>query len=79
MLERGGSLQDVEIAAVFAAHFAWGRRSMIVRDCERLMDEMQWRPMDYVAAGDWRCDETSAHRTIRQMMPALLFTVGCEL
>ena len=65
MLERGGSLQDVEIAAVFAAHFAWGRRSMIVRDCERLMDEMQWRPMDYVAAGDWRCDETSAHRTIK--------------
>ena len=46
ILERGGSLQDIEIAAVFAAHFAWGRRAMIVRDCTRLMDEMQWRPSD---------------------------------
>ena len=27
--QRGASLQDIEVAAVFAAHFAWGRRSMI--------------------------------------------------
>ncbi|MEE3476929.1 MAG: DUF2400 family protein, partial [Candidatus Cryptobacteroides sp.] len=30
------SLADIEVAAVFAAHFAWGRRAMIVRDCTRL-------------------------------------------
>ena len=59
------SLQDVEIAAVFAAHFAWGRRAMIVRDCSRLFDEMMWRPYDYVMAGDWRNDDTSIHRTIK--------------
>ncbi|MBR6458366.1 MAG: DUF2400 family protein, partial [Bacteroidales bacterium] len=41
---RGASLQDIEIAAVFAAHLAWGRRAMIVRDCQRLFDEMDWRP-----------------------------------
>lgn len=65
-LETGGAcLQDVEIAAVFAAHFAWGRREMIVRDCTRLMDEMQWRPFDYVKAGDWRDDESSIHRTVK--------------
>lgn len=65
-LEQGGScLQDVEIAALFAAHFAWGRRDMIVRDCTRLMDEMQWRPYDYVQAGDWRDDGTSIHRTTK--------------
>lgn len=63
--ERGGSLQDIEIAAVFAAHFAWGRRAMIVRDCTRLMDEMQWRPSDYVMAGEWRDDDTSIHRTVK--------------
>ena len=61
----GAPLQDVEIAAVFAAHFAWGRRVMIVRDTTRLMDEMQWHPYDYVMAGQWRSDESSAHRTIR--------------
>ena len=59
------SLQDVEVAAVFSAHFAWGRRSMIVRDCGRLFDEMGWRPYDYVMAGDWRDDNSSIHRTVK--------------
>ena len=58
-------LQDIEIAAVFAAHFAWGRRAMIVRDCSRLFDEMLWRPYDYVMAGDWRNDNSSIHRTVK--------------
>ena len=62
---RGAGLKDIEIAAVFAAHFAWGRRSMIVRDCNRLFDEMGWRPYDYVMKGCWRCDAASAHRTVR--------------
>jgi hypothetical protein len=30
------SLADVEIAALLAAHLAWGRRAMIVRDCDRM-------------------------------------------
>ncbi|MCR4571787.1 MAG: DUF2400 domain-containing protein [Bacteroidales bacterium] len=59
------SLQDVEIAAVFAAHLAWGRRAMIVRDCSRLFDEMMWHPFDYVMAGDWRNDASSIHRTVK--------------
>lgn len=61
----GASLQDVEVAAIFAAHFAWGRRSMIVRDCDRLLTEMDWRPYDYVMAGEWRDDPTSIHRTVK--------------
>ncbi|MBP5217868.1 MAG: DUF2400 family protein, partial [Bacteroidales bacterium] len=48
------SLADIEVAAVFAAHFAWGRRAMIVRDCTRLFDEMSWKPYDYVMRGDYR-------------------------
>lgn len=63
--DRGATLQDIEVAAVFAAHFAWGRRSMIVRDCERLFDHMEWKPAGYVMAGDWRDDDKSIHRTIR--------------
>lgn len=61
----GCSLADVEIAAVFAAHFAWGRRAMIVRDCSRLFDEMSWKPYDYVMRGNGRCDECSIHRTVK--------------
>lgn len=63
--KEGARLQDVEVAAVFAAHFAWGRRAMIVRDCERLFDFMQWNPYDYVMAGDWRNDDASIHRTVK--------------
>lgn len=59
------SLADVEIAAVFSAHFAWGRRAMIIRDCGRLFDEMDWRPYDYVMGGRWRDDGASVHRTIK--------------
>lgn len=58
-------LQDVEIAAVFAAHLAWGRREMIVRDCGRLFEEMDHRPYDYVMEGDWRDENVSLHRTIK--------------
>ena len=66
-MERSGkaSVKDVEVAAVFAAHFAWGRRAMIVRDCGRLFDEMGWKPYDYVMRGEWRCDGCSAHRTVK--------------
>ena len=62
---RGAGLKDIEIAAVFAAHLAWGRRAMIVRDCSRLFDEMMWHPFDYVMAGDWRNDASSIHRTVK--------------
>ncbi|MBP5218044.1 MAG: DUF2400 family protein [Bacteroidales bacterium] len=59
------SLADIEVAAVFAAHFAWGRRAMIVRDCTRLFDEMSWKPYDYVMRGDYRSDDASIHRTVK--------------
>ena len=59
------SLADIEIAALMSSHMAWGRRSMIVRDCERLFDHMCWKPYDYVMAGDYRDDDTSLHRTIK--------------
>lgn len=59
------SLADVEISAVIAAHLAWGRRSMIVRDCGRAMDEMGWKPYDYVMRGRYRDDDASLHRTVK--------------
>jgi len=64
-LKKGSSLKEIEIAAVFASHFAWGRRDMIVRDCERLFNFMEWKPLDYVMSGSWRDDETSIHRTVK--------------
>ena len=64
--KQGASLlQDVEISAILCAHLAWGRREMIVKDCNRLMDEMKWSPYNYVMNGEYRNDDTSLHRTIK--------------
>ena len=65
MAEGRAVLQDVEIAGLLAGHLAWGRRAMIVRDSNRLFEEMNWRPYDYVMSGEWRDDSSSLHRTIR--------------
>ena len=59
------SLADIEISALLAAHLAWGRRVMIVRDCNRMLDEMCWRPYDYVMSGEYRNEDVSLHRTIK--------------
>ena len=59
------NLADVEIAGILASHLAWGRRSMIVRDCNRMFDQMQWKPYDYVMKGEYRDEVCSLHRTIK--------------
>lgn len=59
------ALADVEIAALLAGHLAWGRRAMIVHDCDRMLDEMCWRPYDYVMNGEYRDENVSMHRTIK--------------
>lgn len=59
------SLQDVETSALLASHLAWGRRSMIVRDCNRMFDEMDWRPYDYIMNGEYRDEDRSLHRTVK--------------
>lgn len=59
------SLQDVEISAVIAAHLAWGRREMIVRDITRAMEEMNWKPYEYVMGGRYKSCNESLHRTIK--------------
>ncbi len=59
------SLQDVEIAAVIAAHLAWGRRDITVRNCNRAFDEMEWQPYRYIMEREWRNEKISLHRTIK--------------
>ena len=68
------SMQDIEIAALLASHLAWGRRAMIVRDCGRMLDEMCWKPYDYVMNGEYRNENASLHRTIKWSE----FAVICE-
>ena len=58
-------LADVEISALLSSHLAWGRRNMIVRDCDRMFGEMAWKPYEYVMNGEYRNEDASMHRTIK--------------
>jgi hypothetical protein len=64
-LKGEATLQDIEIAGILAAHLAWGRREMIVRDCRRMFDEMNWQPFSYISGGMYKNDPVSLHRTIK--------------
>lgn len=41
-------LQDIEIAAFFAATFAWGQRKIIINKCRELFELMDNSPYDFV-------------------------------
>jgi uncharacterized protein (TIGR02757 family) len=40
--------QDIEIAALFAAVLAWGNRTTIINNCNRLMQWMDEAPYDFI-------------------------------
>lgn len=56
---------DIEIVALLAAHLAWGNRTMICRDIERLLAIMDYQPAMWVAEGAFEDvpDEQNIHRT----------------
>lgn len=59
------SLQDVEISGILSANLAWGKREMIVRDCGIMLEEMKWKPYEYIMNGIYKDDDKSLHRTIK--------------
>lgn len=40
--------QDIEIAGLFAAVFAWGNRTIIIKKCKELLQRMDNAPYDFV-------------------------------
>lgn len=40
--------EDIEIVSLLASTIAWGNRTMICRDCERMLALMEHRPFDYM-------------------------------
>lgn len=58
--------QDIEIAAFFAAMLAWGQRTTIINNCNRLMDLMDNAPHAFVLQHtdkDLQRFESFVHRT----------------
>ena len=58
--------QDIEIASLFAALFAWGQRTTIINKCTDLLSRMDNAPYDFVMEASNREKkhlETFVHRT----------------
>jgi uncharacterized protein (TIGR02757 family) len=58
------SVEDIEIAALLSATIAWGNRTMICRDAQRMFSLMDWQPYNYVMdEGYEELPEMNIHRT----------------
>ena len=58
--------QDIEIAGFFAATLAWGQRTTIINNCNRLMEWMDHAPHDFIVnhhPADLRRFRSFKHRT----------------
>ncbi|MDR2025935.1 MAG: TIGR02757 family protein [Prevotellaceae bacterium] len=66
-VHRYGLLQDIEVAGILSAINAWGRRDMILRDVNRILDITGKSPYDFVMSADLNLlsDNKSLHRTFK--------------
>lgn len=56
--------RDIEITALLISTIAWGRRPMILKNSEKILDIMQNEPLHFVAEGDIDgIAEDNIHRT----------------
>ncbi|MDE6098076.1 MAG: TIGR02757 family protein [Muribaculaceae bacterium] len=56
--------RDVEIAALLSATIAWGKRSMIIRDAQRMFSLMDMQPYNYVMDQGYEdLPQQNIHRT----------------
>ncbi|MDR2473514.1 MAG: TIGR02757 family protein [Tannerella sp.] len=61
---RYNDLRDIEIVAFTVANIAWGKRSMILRDAERMLAKMGTSPFDFVMNEGYKTLGTAnVHRT----------------
>jgi uncharacterized protein (TIGR02757 family) len=59
--------QDIEIVSFVTAHISWGKRTMILRDAERMLSLMGSSPYDYVTGGGYlHLGNANVHRTFFQ-------------
>ena len=80
-------LQDIEIAAVLSATIAWGKRTMICNNCNKMLGLMDNQPYNYVMdKGYEELPDMNIHRTffarnLRYFLRGLnrIYTKHCSL
>lgn len=62
---RFDNLRDIEIVSFLSAIIAWGKRTMICRDCDRMLSMMENQPFAYMMEEGYEelPDELNIHRT----------------
>lgn len=57
-------IRDIEIAALLSSTIAWGKRTMICRDAQRMFALMDWQPYAYVMEKGYEdLPDCNIHRT----------------
>lgn len=62
---RFDDLRDIEIAALLTAVISWGKRTMILRDAERMLTMMEHQPYHFLTEGAYEAidPDRNIHRT----------------
>lgn len=62
---RFSDIRDIEIVALLCATIAWGNRTMICRDCEKLLEMMNGEPYRFISDGAFEelDPDRNIHRT----------------
>ncbi|HIP32507.1 MAG TPA: TIGR02757 family protein [Crocinitomicaceae bacterium] len=55
--------EDIEIISFLVATIAWGKRAMIIKSGERLLDIMEHSPFEFIQNYEKRTDLSFVHRT----------------
>ncbi len=58
-------LQDIEISGFLVSLITWGRRNMILRNADKILEEMNYKPFEYIKSGKFKSGKESLHRTFK--------------
>lgn len=67
MAQRTNNIADIEICAMLTSMIAWGNRSQIISTANKLMDECNWEPHEYIKLGEFYDipDDRCIYRTLK--------------
>lgn len=63
--KRFSLLQDIEISGLLISTITWGRRTMILNNAEKILQEMNNSPFEYIKNGKFKSGRESLHRTFK--------------
>lgn len=68
-------LPDIEIAALLSATIAWGNRTMICRNCDKMLSMMDSSPYEYVMEEAYETldPDKNIHRTFSTVISNITF------